>query len=147
MAQCESRAHRIGQTSAVKCHYLLARGTVDDYMWNMVKTKQDVLNKAGIFSEDLGDATHSTISVSVSLFTSKFSYKLNKNWFKYFQQKQTDKKLTSFFETQDKKSKNDQDQIDNNGNNHHMEDKTEQLDYHQLLNDDDDDDVMLALDI
>lgn len=66
LAQCESRAHRIGQKSPVTCRYLLAKGTVDDYMWNMVKGKQDVLNKAGIFSEDLTDATHSTVSVSVS---------------------------------------------------------------------------------
>lgn len=40
-------------------------GTVDDYIWNMVKGKQDVLSKAGIFSEDLTDATHSTVSISV----------------------------------------------------------------------------------
>lgn len=67
LAQCESRAHRIGQKSPVVCRYLLAKGTIDDYMWNMVKGKQDVLSKAGIFSEDLTDATHSTVSVSCSV--------------------------------------------------------------------------------
>lgn len=67
LAQCESRAHRIGQMSPVVCRYLLAKGTIDDYMWNMVKGKQDVLSKAGIFSEDLTDATHSTVSVTCSV--------------------------------------------------------------------------------
>lgn len=66
LAQCESRSHRIGQKSPVTCRYLLAKGTVDDYMWAMISSKQDVLNKAGIFSEDLMDATHSTVLVSVS---------------------------------------------------------------------------------
>lgn len=59
LAQAEARAHRIGQTSEVKCRYLLAPGTADDYIWDMLKKKQDTLNKAGLFSEDLSDATHS----------------------------------------------------------------------------------------
>lgn len=67
MAQCESRAHRIGQKSPVTCRYLLAKGTVDDYMWNMVRGKQEVLSKAGIFSEDLSDATHSSVTIPVRL--------------------------------------------------------------------------------
>lgn len=83
LAQCESRAHRIGQKSPVICRYLLARGTVDDYMWNMVKGKQAVLNKAGIFSEDLTDATHSTVSVSVSFILFTLSFLHIK--YKYFQ--------------------------------------------------------------
>lgn len=65
MAQCESRAHRIGQKSPVTCQYLLASGTADDYIWEMLKKKQDVLNKAGIFSEDLSDATHSAAPIAV----------------------------------------------------------------------------------
>lgn len=77
LAQCESRAHRIGQKDAVVCRYLLAKGTAADYMWNMVKGKQDVLNKAGIFSEDLTDATHSTVSVAVRIFSSFVDILLN----------------------------------------------------------------------
>lgn len=65
MAQCEARAHRIGQKSPVICRYLLAKGTADDYIWEMVKRKQEVLNKAGIFSEDLSDATHSIAPLGV----------------------------------------------------------------------------------
>lgn len=66
MAQCEARAHRIGQKSPVVCRYLLAKGTADDYIWEMVKRKQEVLNKAGIFSEDLSDATHSIAPINAS---------------------------------------------------------------------------------
>lgn len=55
MAQAESRAHRIGQTGDVTCRYLLAKGTADDVIWEMLKTKQETLNKAGLFHEDLAD--------------------------------------------------------------------------------------------
>jgi len=33
MAQCENRAHRIGQRDCVTVKYLLAKGTLDDVMW------------------------------------------------------------------------------------------------------------------
>ncbi|XP_037052396.1 SWI/SNF-related matrix-associated actin-dependent regulator of chromatin subfamily A-like protein 1 [Bradysia coprophila] len=66
LAQCESRAHRIGQKGPVTCRYLLAKGTADDVIWEMLKRKQEVLNKAGIFSEDLADATHTADPISNS---------------------------------------------------------------------------------
>lgn len=65
MAQAEARAHRIGQSQAVVCRYLLAQGTADDIIWEMLKNKQNTLNKAGLFSEDLADATNSFADVSV----------------------------------------------------------------------------------
>lgn len=64
LAQAESRAHRIGQKGSVTCRYLMANKTADDIIWNMLKQKQDVLNKAGLFSEDLQDATHSSAPLS-----------------------------------------------------------------------------------
>lgn len=67
MAQCESRAHRIGQKSPVICRYLLAKNTADDFMWEKLKNKQNVLNKAGIFSEDLMDGTHSAAPIAVNI--------------------------------------------------------------------------------
>lgn len=57
LAQAESRAHRIGQTGQVRCLYLLAAGTADDIIWELLKRKQETLNKAGLFSDDLADGT------------------------------------------------------------------------------------------
>ena len=39
MVQCEDRAHRIGQTSAVPIHYLVARETMDEWVWSAVCRK------------------------------------------------------------------------------------------------------------
>lgn len=33
LLQAEDRVHRIGQSSSVSIHYLVARGTADDYLW------------------------------------------------------------------------------------------------------------------
>ncbi|XP_066489145.1 SWI/SNF-related matrix-associated actin-dependent regulator of chromatin subfamily A-like protein 1 isoform X2 [Tiliqua scincoides] len=48
LMQAEDRAHRIGQTSSVDIHYLVAKGTADDYLWPMVQKKIKVLGKAGL---------------------------------------------------------------------------------------------------
>lgn len=37
--QAEDRAHRIGQTLPVNVHYLIARGTVDEILWSMIRRK------------------------------------------------------------------------------------------------------------
>ena len=34
LVQAEDRAHRIGQKRCVTVHYLVARGTVDDFIWS-----------------------------------------------------------------------------------------------------------------
>ncbi|KAH8327819.1 hypothetical protein KR067_000830 [Drosophila pandora] len=64
LAQAESRAHRIGQTKAVICRYLMAHGTADDTIWAMLKNKQEVLSKVGIFAENLQKATHTAAPTS-----------------------------------------------------------------------------------
>lgn len=33
LIQAEDRVHRIGQTSNVNIHYLVAKGTADDHLW------------------------------------------------------------------------------------------------------------------
>ncbi|XP_035487028.2 DNA annealing helicase and endonuclease ZRANB3 isoform X2 [Scophthalmus maximus] len=40
--QAEDRAHRIGQTSSVNVHYLIAKGTFDTVMWSMINRKETV---------------------------------------------------------------------------------------------------------
>ncbi|XP_058478798.1 DNA annealing helicase and endonuclease ZRANB3 isoform X2 [Solea solea] len=40
--QAEDRAHRIGQTSSVNVHYLIAKGTFDAVMWSMLNRKETV---------------------------------------------------------------------------------------------------------
>ncbi|XP_019643922.1 PREDICTED: DNA annealing helicase and endonuclease ZRANB3-like [Branchiostoma belcheri] len=43
LEQAEDRAHRIGQHSAVHVHYLVARNTIDDWMWSMLTRKVSVV--------------------------------------------------------------------------------------------------------
>ncbi|KAF7651536.1 hypothetical protein LDENG_00109640 [Lucifuga dentata] len=40
--QAEDRAHRIGQTSSVNIHYLIAKGTFDTVMWSMLNRKESI---------------------------------------------------------------------------------------------------------
>lgn len=44
-AQCEDRAHRIGQKDNVTCYYLLARGTIDSTIYNLIQDKKNVANQ------------------------------------------------------------------------------------------------------
>ena len=39
MIQCEDRAHRIGQNSCVAVHYLVAKDTMDEWVWSAVCKK------------------------------------------------------------------------------------------------------------
>ncbi|XP_076821185.1 SWI/SNF-related matrix-associated actin-dependent regulator of chromatin subfamily A-like protein 1 isoform X1 [Clavelina lepadiformis] len=48
LVQAEDRCYRIGQRDVVNIHYLVAKGTADDYIWEMIKKKLDVLSKAGL---------------------------------------------------------------------------------------------------
>uniref|UniRef100_A0A8C8S1K4 SWI/SNF-related matrix-associated actin-dependent regulator of chromatin subfamily A-like protein 1 n=1 Tax=Pelusios castaneus TaxID=367368 RepID=A0A8C8S1K4_9SAUR len=82
LIQAEDRAHRIGQTSSVNVHYLVAKGTADDFLWPMIQKKIKVLGEAGLSEDNFSetaeapdyfhkqDPTHQTIS---SLFQSTFS--------------------------------------------------------------------------
>ncbi|XP_014210955.1 SWI/SNF-related matrix-associated actin-dependent regulator of chromatin subfamily A-like protein 1 [Copidosoma floridanum] len=46
--QAEDRVHRIGQTSNVVIRYLLAKETVDDYLWPAILRKVDILSEFGL---------------------------------------------------------------------------------------------------
>ncbi|XP_077996801.1 DNA annealing helicase and endonuclease ZRANB3-like [Glandiceps talaboti] len=46
MDQCEDRAHRIGQLNSIQVHYLVARGTIDDFIWSAITRKVSVVSHA-----------------------------------------------------------------------------------------------------
>ncbi|KAK6627944.1 hypothetical protein RUM44_010426 [Polyplax serrata] len=56
LTQAEDRAHRIGQQDSVLVEYLLARGTADDHLWNLVQSKLNVLNKVGLSKDNFKNA-------------------------------------------------------------------------------------------
>ncbi|XP_072117233.1 SWI/SNF-related matrix-associated actin-dependent regulator of chromatin subfamily A-like protein 1 isoform X2 [Mobula birostris] len=53
--QAEDRVHRIGQTRCVDIHYLVARGTADDYLWPMIQEKLKVLGEAGLSGNNFSE--------------------------------------------------------------------------------------------
>ena len=42
LEQCEDRAHRIGQHDTVHVHYLVAKGTLDEWIWAALAHKVGV---------------------------------------------------------------------------------------------------------
>ncbi|XP_076626647.1 SWI/SNF-related matrix-associated actin-dependent regulator of chromatin subfamily A-like protein 1 [Colletes latitarsis] len=48
LCQAEDRVHRIGQDKNVVIRYLVAKQTVDDYLWPLLQKKINVLNEAGL---------------------------------------------------------------------------------------------------
>ncbi|NXD78762.1 SMAL1 protein, partial [Halcyon senegalensis] len=60
LIQAEDRAHRIGQTSSVNVHYLVAKGTADDYLWPMIQEKIRVLGEAGLSETNFSKTAEST---------------------------------------------------------------------------------------
>jgi len=44
LEQCEDRAHRIGQKDVVHVHYLVAAGSLDDWVWSALAKKVTWLN-------------------------------------------------------------------------------------------------------
>ena len=44
-AQCEDRAHRIGQKNNVTAYYLLAKGTIDGVIYRLIQDKKNVANQ------------------------------------------------------------------------------------------------------
>jgi SWI/SNF-related matrix-associated actin-dependent regulator 1 of chromatin subfamily A len=67
LLQAEDRAHRIGQLDSVVVQYLIAQGTADDHLWNLLEKKLAVLNKAGLNADNLtATASASTKRLEVS---------------------------------------------------------------------------------
>lgn len=42
LIQCEDRAHRIGQNNCVSVHYLVAKGTMDEWVWSAIGRKVSI---------------------------------------------------------------------------------------------------------
>ncbi|XP_036400529.1 SWI/SNF-related matrix-associated actin-dependent regulator of chromatin subfamily A-like protein 1 [Megalops cyprinoides] len=59
LIQAEDRVHRIGQTSNVDIHYLVAKGTADDYLWPLIQEKMNVLEQAGLSECNLSENAES----------------------------------------------------------------------------------------
>ncbi|KAJ8464585.1 hypothetical protein OPV22_027137 [Ensete ventricosum] len=57
--QAEDRAHRIGQVSSVNIYYLLSNDTVDDIIWDVVRSKLETLSQ-------MLDGEENTLEVSAS---------------------------------------------------------------------------------
>uniref|UniRef100_A0A8C1R191 SWI/SNF-related matrix-associated actin-dependent regulator of chromatin subfamily A-like protein 1 n=2 Tax=Cyprinus carpio TaxID=7962 RepID=A0A8C1R191_CYPCA len=55
LIQAEDRVHRIGQTSNVDIHYLVAKGTADDYLWPMIQEKMNVLEQVGLSESNISE--------------------------------------------------------------------------------------------
>ncbi|XP_046902966.1 SWI/SNF-related matrix-associated actin-dependent regulator of chromatin subfamily A-like protein 1 isoform X2 [Hypomesus transpacificus] len=55
LIQAEDRVHRIGQTSNVDIHYLVAKGTADDYLWPMIQEKMKILEQVGLSESNLSE--------------------------------------------------------------------------------------------
>eukprot|EP00866_Antonospora_locustae_P000341 jgi/Antlo1/341/806 len=53
LLQAEDRIHRIGQKCCVDIHYLLAKNTVDEYVWPKLLKKLNVLESLGIGTNEL----------------------------------------------------------------------------------------------
>lgn len=48
--QAEDRCHRIGQQSVVKCHYFIAKNTLDDPLWQLIQEKLERLGQVSFDS-------------------------------------------------------------------------------------------------
>lgn len=55
LIQAEDRVHRIGQTSNVNIHYLVAKGSADDHLWPMIQAKMNILEQVGLSESNLSD--------------------------------------------------------------------------------------------
>lgn len=62
LLQAEDRIHRIGQNSSVDIHYIVCKGTVDEYVWPVLMRKLNVLQSLGIGDNKLKNADVTKIS-------------------------------------------------------------------------------------
>ncbi|XP_040123700.1 SWI/SNF-related matrix-associated actin-dependent regulator of chromatin subfamily A-like protein 1 isoform X4 [Ictidomys tridecemlineatus] len=97
LIQAEDRVHRIGQTNSVGIHYLVAKGTADDYLWPMIQEKIKVLGEAGLSETNFSEMTEATDYIYKDP-TQKTIYDLFQ---KSFEKDESDKELLEAAETFD----------------------------------------------
>ncbi|KAI6053833.1 SWI/SNF-related matrix-associated actin-dependent regulator of chromatin subfamily A-like protein 1 [Marmota monax] len=97
LIQAEDRVHRIGQTNSVGIHYLVAKGTADDYLWPMIQEKIKVLGEAGLSETNFSEMTEATDYIYKDP-TQKKIYDLFQ---KSFEKDESDKELLEAAETFD----------------------------------------------
>ncbi|XP_041355176.1 DNA annealing helicase and endonuclease ZRANB3-like [Gigantopelta aegis] len=90
LVQCEDRAHRIGQTGCVQVHYLVAKATMDEWVWSSICRKTVVTTTAlsgrgKNLEADKGD---------------KYQVDVLSNADAWVPSKQSDMDFTSFFQSQ-----------------------------------------------
>lgn len=74
LLQAEDRIHRIGQSSSVDIHYLVCKGTVDEYVWPILLKKLNVLQSLGMGKNNLKNAECKNIEIeqtTLDKFTNK----------------------------------------------------------------------------
>lgn len=64
--QAEDRAHRNGQKNAVNCVYLLGKGTIDEYIYNLIQQKREISNGVTGTDEDTKEKTLSEADVMMN---------------------------------------------------------------------------------
>jgi SWI/SNF-related matrix-associated actin-dependent regulator of chromatin subfamily A-like protein 1 len=74
LLQAEDRVHRIGQRDSVNIVYLVAKGTIDEYVWPKLLSKLNVLESLGIGSNELKNVRsdiHGTEQTRLDRFVEK----------------------------------------------------------------------------
>lgn len=77
--QAEDRTHRIGQEREVRVIYLVARKTIDELMWPLIKRKLDVLNKAGLSKDTYKNTGNPLYQREDQMMMDEFIQKLDRN--------------------------------------------------------------------
>ncbi|KAK7505565.1 hypothetical protein BaRGS_00003310 [Batillaria attramentaria] len=78
MVQCEDRAHRIGQSSALPVHYLVARDTMDEWVWAAV-CKKTLVTSAALSGKTRALQADAGSSYQVDLLSAADEYKPSDN--------------------------------------------------------------------
>ncbi|XP_076443122.1 DNA annealing helicase and endonuclease ZRANB3-like [Babylonia areolata] len=105
MVQCEDRAHRIGQTSTVPVHYLVARETMDEWVWSAVCRKTIVTSttltgKRQALQADAGDRYQVELLSSADAYTPEDNSDIDISQLIQSQRPRDQKSILDFFGSQ-----------------------------------------------